>query len=87
MEFDSHVPRITANRLALTQALHAIMPDFSNILARWFSRNAAVIQGIADKHDLTRDQAHRHVLDYLQRHNGADSEVARDMDALLERVA
>jgi hypothetical protein len=85
LEVDEKIPRVTANRLALERTLKGYMPDMAKKLCAWFSRNAVGIHEVAVNHDLTLWQAWDEVLDYFKRHNGEQSEVARDMDALLER--
>lgn len=85
-EYDGGLSRVTANRLALKEAIQSIAPGVSDSLCRWFSRNAAIVRGIAEKHSFTVDQARREVLSYARRHNGTDSEAAQDMDMLLERI-
>lgn len=87
LEIDSGLNHVAANRQALAEIIRAYVPFASNAVCRWFSRNSSVAKGIADEYGLNQRQTADEIIRYVRRHNGAHSDVASEMDELLERIA
>ena len=56
LEFGDGMTRVKANRTALFLTLQEMMPDISELLCKWFSRNASTIMTYAYDKGLTRDE-------------------------------
>ena len=81
LEFSDGMPRVTANRLALTYELQETIPGLSDAMCKWFAQHSATIVNYARAHGLSRYELAVGVCGYLARNFGQ-----KETAAVIERV-